>query len=242
MIPKTIHYCWFGGNKMPKELKKYTQTWIKKCPDYKIICWDESNFDINCNSFVKTAYENKLWAFVSDYARLKVIYENGGVYLDTDVELIKNLDFLLKYNFFAGVQQTLENQKSYVATGLGFGAEQKNEIIRDLLNDYDQIFNVDLDKKENYACPILNDHIFKEYGFNGKDETQNLQNNAKIFSSKYFDPLSKNNFLCENTVSVHHYSSSWMDKSTIIRRRIYNAIGLKKINKIKQIKNKIIHK
>ena len=120
MIPKIINYCWFGKNPLPTSVKKCINSWKKYCPDYKIIQWDETNFDVKSNMFVKEAYEAKAWAFVSDYARLKVKYENGGIYFDTDVELVKNLDFLLKNSAYIGIQQS-----EYLCnTGLGFGAEK----------------------------------------------------------------------------------------------------------------------
>ena len=90
MIPKIIHYCWFGGKELPIEVKKCIASWRKMCPDYEIIRWNESNFDVGQHPFVREAYKAKVWAFVSDYARLKVVYDNGGIYLDTDVETLRN--------------------------------------------------------------------------------------------------------------------------------------------------------
>ena len=92
MIPKKIHYCWFGGNPLPTIAKKCMESWQKFCPDYEVICWDEINCDININQFVRQAYDAKKWAFVSDYFRLKIVEEHGGIYLDIDVELLKPLD------------------------------------------------------------------------------------------------------------------------------------------------------
>ena len=97
MIPKMIHYCWFGGNPLPDEVKKYMETWKKYCPDYEIKEWNERNFDVNQNQYCSEAYEAKKWAFVSDYARLKILYEHGGIYMDTDVEVCKPLDHLASY-------------------------------------------------------------------------------------------------------------------------------------------------
>ena len=94
MIPKKIHYCWFGGNPMPEKDKKCIESWKRYCPDYEIIRWDESNYDVSKNRYMKEAYEEKKWGFVPDYARLDIIYNEGGIYLDTDVELVKNLDDL----------------------------------------------------------------------------------------------------------------------------------------------------
>ena len=96
MIPKKIHYCWFGGNPLPEDVKEYIASWRKYCPDYEIIEWNESNFDINCCAYVKEAYEAKKWAFVTDYVRLYALYHHGGIYMDTDVEVVKSLNDLLK--------------------------------------------------------------------------------------------------------------------------------------------------
>lgn len=116
MIPKMIHYCWFGGKPLPKDVLDCIKTWEKYCPDYEIKRWDESNFDVNSHPFMKAAYEAKAWAFVSDYARLKVVYDNGGIYLDTDVELLKKPDFLLENQCYIGIQQP----ESLCTTGLWF--------------------------------------------------------------------------------------------------------------------------
>lgn len=105
MIPKIIHYCWFGKNPIPKDFQNYIDSWRDKCPEYEIKRWDESNFDITCIEYVKEAYGCRKWAFVSDYARLWIIYHNGGIYLDTDVELISNFDNLLKYDAFLDLRE-----------------------------------------------------------------------------------------------------------------------------------------
>lgn len=95
MIPKVIHYCWFGCKPLPEDVKRYIKTWKKYCPDYEIKEWNESNFDVKQNQYCREAYEAKKWAFVSDYVRLKVLYDYGGVYMDTDVEVCKPLDHSL---------------------------------------------------------------------------------------------------------------------------------------------------
>ena len=117
MIPKVIHYCWFGRNELPEKHKEYIATWKKYCPDYEIVEWNEDNFDVSCNQYCAEAYSAKKWAFVSDYARLKIIYDNGGIYFDTDVEVIKNMSPLVFNDIgFLGFQNSME-----ITTGLGFG-------------------------------------------------------------------------------------------------------------------------
>lgn len=101
MIPKIIHYCWFGGKPLPDEVKKYMETWKKYCPYYEITEWNESNFDVNQNQYCREAYEAGKWAFVSDYARLKILYDYGGIYMDTDMEVCKPLDSLASYAFWS---------------------------------------------------------------------------------------------------------------------------------------------
>ena len=127
MIPKIIHYCWFGNKKIPFRLKKYIKTWKKFCPDYEIKLWTQNNYDITKNGFMSQAASAKKWAFVSDYARLDIVEQYGGIYLDTDVELVKSLDDLLKYKAFAGFECS-----EYVSFGLGFGAEAHNPIIKEI--------------------------------------------------------------------------------------------------------------
>lgn len=159
MIPKVIHYCWFGGNPLPYEVKKCIKSWEKMCPDYEIKQWNESNFDISDNTFARVAYENKAWAFVSDYARLKIVFDYGGIYLDTDVELLKSLDHLLDNKCYIGIQQA----QSLCQTGLGFGAEKNSYIVEKMLEKYSNI-EFDVNKKLELACPILNVNV-KSYAY-----------------------------------------------------------------------------
>ena len=105
MIPKKIHYCWFGSGELPDKDKKNIENWKKLCPDYEIIRWDESNYDYKKNKYMKQAYKSKKWGFVPDYARLDILYHHGGIYLDTDVELVRNLDILRYQRAFCGVEK-----------------------------------------------------------------------------------------------------------------------------------------
>lgn len=234
MIPKKIHYCWFGGKPLPNDLKKCIKTWKKKCPDYSIIQWDESNFDINSNSFIKDAYNNKAWAFVTDYARLKIIYENGGIYLDTDVKLLKSFDELLKNRAFFAIQQN----GLYINTGLCFGAEKGVRIVEELLNSYDN-YKFDINNMKDIACPIINTKIFEKYGYKKINKLQDLKDiESIIYPPEFFDPIcpdTTNNLLSSKSYSIHLYNSSWLPKKTIIKRKIVNLIGQKRINSIKKI-------
>ena len=131
MIPKIIHYCWFGQKKLPKDIIKYIDSWKKYCPDYKIIEWNEKNFDINTNQWTKQAYESGKYAFVSDYVRLNAMYEYGGIYFDTDIELIKNIDNFLDCKVLLG----FEGNDSAIGTGM-MGFEKGNNFLKELLEEY----------------------------------------------------------------------------------------------------------
>ncbi len=212
MIPKKIHYCWFGGNPLPKSAKKCIKSWKKYCRDYEIIEWNESNFDISsCPLYVRQAYEHKKWAFVTDYVRLKVVYDNGGIYLDTDVELVKNLDPLLEYQAYFG----FEDQK-HIATGLGFGAEKHCKILAELMDDYANIpFVKDNGEYDLTPCPVRNTEIFIKHGLRLNGESQSLSDNVQIFSSVYFCPKDFHSGIInisKETYSIHHFDSSWYSK------------------------------
>ena len=174
-IPKVIHYCWFGKGEMPKLAKKCIKSWKKYCPDYEIICHNEDNFDCFQNRYMSEAYQAKKWAFVSDYARLKIIYDNGGIYLDTDVEIIKPIDDLLRNKGFMGF-----DEKGIVATGLGFGAEKGNEIIGEFLKDYNNYI------KENPGLKDMLDKSFKKVFL---DEKKELLASINEFSSIWWETV-----------------------------------------------------
>ena len=150
MIPKIIHYVWVGGKPLTPLAKKCIASWKKYCPDYEIRRWDENNFNINENLYCKEAYENKKWAFVSDYIRVKVLYDYGGIYMDTDVEVIKPLDRFLVHKAFSGY----ENETS-IPTGI-IASEKKGKWIEALLRDYDDKKFILEDKKMNLETNVSN--------------------------------------------------------------------------------------
>ena len=236
MIPKIIHYCWFGGNPLPRDVEKCIESWKKFCPDYEIKRWDESNFDVNGHPFCRAAYEAKTWAFVSDYARLKVVYDEGGIYLDTDVELVRSPDFLQEYDGYLAVDQIAGN----IATGLGFGAQQGSAVIKEMLSIYDEtVFSAA--HKAEISCPILNTRVLKRLGYVADSQIRTIEGIA-ILPPRYCDPVSPGDteiLLCEDTFSVHHYSATWTSASQRFKRKLMRLIGQKRIN---QIKNKLRRK
>ena len=181
-IPKVIHYCWFGGNPLSEKVKKCIGSWKRNCPDYEIILWDESNYDIHKNEYIEEAYQAKKWAFVSDYVRLDVVYRYGGVYLDTDVELVKGLDCLLHEKVFFAI----EKNNCQIATGLGFGAEKGNTTVKELMEIYDTLSFVKEDGSYNLvACPKYTTDYFVKKGYVVKDDTQRI-GESLILASDFF--------------------------------------------------------
>ena len=231
MIPKVIHYCWFGGNPLPETAQKCIASWKKYCPDYEIKEWNETNIDISSVDYMKEAYEEKAWGFVSDVARLQIIYEHGGIYMDTDVEIVKSLDVLLNNSAFFGMEDSSRNIP-YVASGLGFGAEKGNDLIGKILSDYqNRSFRKDNGILDKTPSPVIQTSLLKGKGFQQKNVLQ-IIDNAYIYPTEYFSPLSLKTgklHMTENTYSIHHYSGSWLTESeknlTKKRHQIFQRYG-----------------
>ena len=236
-IPKVIHYCWFGKGKMPPLAEKCIASWRKYCPDYEIVCHNEDNFDISENRYAKEAYDAGKWAFVSDYARLKVLYENGGIYLDTDVEIIKPIDELIKESGFMGF-----DDNGVISTGLGFACEKGNELVKVLLNDYDDISFVRPDGSYDITpCPDRNSETLKKFGmdFSVKDQ---IFMGIRMLPEDYLCPMkyyTGKKIITQNTYSIHHFCASWTSataKRTLFLKRI---VGVKLYDKLY---GKFLHK
>ena len=214
MIPKIIHYCWFGRGEKPKLATKCIHSWKKYCPDFEIIEWNEDNFDIDSYPYAKYCYDNQKWAFLSDFVRLAVVRKYGGIYFDTDVELLKPIDHLLDYDAFYG----FEIQEK-VNTGQGFGAIPEHNTV---VSMYQKYMDLSADENNQYplvTCPKLNTEPLVEMGLK-LDDTFQVIEGAAILPSDYMNPyddptgrLSKT----KNTISIHWYSKSWLDKKAIIR-------------------------
>lgn len=210
MIPKKIHYCWVGGNPLPESVKKCIKSWKKRCPDYEIIEWNETNYDFSSVPYMREAYEEKKWGFVPDYARLDIVYTHGGIYLDTDVEIIRPLDPLLKLQGFAGFQD-----ETQVALGLGFGAEAGNPVLKILMDSYrDLHFRQPDGSCDLTPSPTLNTRtLVEKCGLRPADSLQALDG-MTVFPSEYFCPKSFDDGVVrktKNTYSIHHFDASWFD-------------------------------
>ncbi len=236
MIPKVIHYCWFGKNELPEDAKKCIGSWKKFCPDYEIIEWNETNYDVRKNKYMSDAYDEKKWAFVSDYARIDIIYNYGGIYLDTDVELLRPLDELLKDKMFCGWESrdpildekriTYENS---VNLGLGFGAEKNNIALKDILDLYEKLNFINEDGSLNLmACPHYQTEILKQYGLDDSQRTyQKLKDEIIVYPESYFSPKSMTTgkiTLTDETYSIHHFSGTWIEKKNPVKMFIRKFI------------------
>ncbi len=216
VIPKKIHYCWFGRGKIPDFLRNCIQSWERNCPDYEIIRWNEDNYDINKHSYVEEAYKHKKYGFVSDYARLDILYEHGGIYLDTDVFLEKNLDDLLYQDGFVGVEKW-----GNINTGGGCGFIKEHPILKKMI-EYRDSFHFELpDGSLNIETNGLYEtKVFLEEGFKPCNELQEVAD-VTVYPSYIhhpYDYMSCETSRRETTVSVHYFYGGWMAENQKINR------------------------
>jgi hypothetical protein len=240
MIPKVIHYCWFGGKPIDKLGEKCIASWKKYCPDYEIKRWDESNYNLEACDYVKEAYQAKKWAFVSDYVRFDILYHYGGLYFDTDVELIKPIDDIVSKGPFMGCES--HQKKSTVAPGLGLAANPGLGLYKDILDYYNRQHFISSDGSINLETVVQRvTNILIDQGFQGNGNIE-LINDVYIYPSEYFgpiDPVTKQKHITSNTRSIHHYSASWCDDGSKRRGQIYKMLyrlfGARGANTVKNI-------
>lgn len=241
-IPKVIHYCWFGGKPLPKSALKCIASWKKYLPDYEIKRWDESNFDVNIIPYTSEAYEAGKYAFVSDYARFWILFKCGGLYFDTDVELIGNLSDIVCDGQFMGVEQ--QNQdKITVAPGLGLGAEEGDALIRDLMSIYESSHFVNEDGKPCLKNIVeITTDCLRERGLINSSVIQSCCG-YNIYPKDYFCPIdydTRELKITDNTRSIHHYAESWVPRSTRIKNMIGRIFGKRILNNFVALKRKLM--
>lgn len=202
IIPKIIHYCWFGNSTMSENEMNCIESWKELCPDYEIIRWDEHNYNCRKTRYLKEVYDYGHYSAVSSYARFEILSEIGGIYLDTDVEIIKNIDSLLRLPAYMGFEVA-----DIINTGHGFGAIKGNPIFREIIEYYDSISHYDEKGEFNYTgCPIITTQILKKHGLVSDGTIQQIDD-ITIFPNEYFDPVMQ--IPVKNTFSIHRYSSLW---------------------------------
>lgn len=217
MIPKIIHYCWFGRGEKPKLAEKCIESWKKYCPDYEIIEWNEDNFDINSNLYVRQAYENRKFAFVTDYVRLYAMYTYGGIYMDTDVEVVKNLDEFLDNKGFSGFES-----ETSIPTGI-MASEKDFPLFADLLSYYDNRSFLNENGEVDMTTNVITiTNMLSEKGFVPNGKFQVVEGFA-LYPRDYFCPLEDATgimYKSKNTATIHWFNKSWVDQKTRLRSKI----------------------
>lgn len=255
-IPKIIHYCWFGGKEKPTNVLRCIESWRKYCPDYIIKEWNESNLNIKENQYTRQAYEAKAWGFVPDYLRLWIIYNYGGIYLDTDVQIVKSFDSLLSLKAFAGFEDS-----KYVNLGQGFGAEKYFKLLKFHMDLYEHlIYRNEDDTYNRKPSPQYTTDFLKNYGLQPNNGMIQNIDGLTIFPQEYFCPkdfrtgITK---ITKATYSIHQFDASWYSPEEQKQRRLWERaarrdywihtpnrvvkllMGEKKYEKLKEIlKNK----
>ena len=212
VIPKKIHYFWFGKRPLPDKEKACIESWKNICPDYELILWNESNYDVFKTDFTRQAYEADKMAFVADYARLDVLYQHGGICLDTDVEIIKSLDRFLTDGAFAGFHYNRPQRKLVVNAGLCIASYPGNPLIKELRDDYDNRRFINADGTLNLTtCSVYQTAVLQKHGLKIENKKQTLKG-IVIYPYEYFDP--KDDFTGEigikqETHTIHHFHATW---------------------------------
>lgn len=213
-IPKVIHYCWFGGNPLPELAAQCIESWKKFLPDYEIMRWDESNFDVNSIPYTAAAYNARKFAFVSDYARFRILYEHGGVYFDTDVEVIARMDDVLEKGPYMGRENGHD-----VASGLGMAAPAGLPFYREVLDYYEGL---------EFDTTTVVQHVTRLLEKHGLVESKDVETVAgiNIYPESWFNPISTFDGilrLTPDTRTIHHFAQSWVSPS----HRFFRKIALK---------------
>lgn len=241
MEKKYIHYCWFGGKPLPKMAKKCLESWKKFLPDYEIIRWDETNSNLEECEFVKGAYSSKKWAFVADYIRTKALYEYGGIYLDTDMELTREIYDLLEKGSFLGVEDS-----AAIAVGVWYEKEKHGFLPNELLKKYRSFEEFEAQKVADFSIPKLITEILLKHGFKYyKKDIQKItidDYNIYIYPREYFYPYSydwNNNKFTENTRMIHYYDASWVNFKDKLEINLVRKFGRKRGTKIIHAKWKL---
>jgi len=222
MIPRIIHYCWFGGNPLPELAQKCIESWKKFCPDYEIIEWNETNFDLNCCQYVKEAYEAKKWAFVSDVARLYALVNYGGIYMDTDVEVLKPLDDLLKYEAVSGFEAV-----DRIPTGL-MACRAHHPLFDELLHDYDDAHFIKEDGSLDTTTNVTRiTNTCLKYGLR-LDNTLQTVKGFTLLPYDYLCPKdvhTKELKITDNTYVIHHFDGSWLPSEIKLAQALFPSVN-----------------
>lgn len=252
MIPKIIHYCWLSDDPFPLTIEKCVNSWGKYLPDYEFVLWDKKRFDISSNIWVRQAYEKKKYAFAADYIRLYALYTYGGIYLDSDVQVLKTFDDLLELPYFLGQ----DSQGSFEAAVIG--CEKNCTWVKHCLKYYDdRLFIDDCNRSDITTLPFIMQRIIQNI-YNIITFNRSMQSNYKLDNNLYLFPF---DFFCckrssdgglvitENSYTIHHFSMSWRSPLSVIltkmKRLFVRVFGENWINvvleifSLRQLRNKL---
>ncbi len=240
MIPKVIHYCWFGRGKMPKLAEQCIASWKKYLPDYEIKEWNEDNFDLDMYPYVREAYDNRKFAFVTDVVRLYALYNEGGIYMDTDVEVLKSLDPFLHHTAFSGFESD-----TLIPTGI-MASEKGGKWAKENLDYYNNRHFLLPDGNFDLTTNVttITNYMLK-HGLQQNNTYQDFPNLITFYPKDYFCPISYSNlklYKTNNTVCIHHFAGSWHSKSTKAKKKITVFLGKDITTLLIKIKNKIFFK
>ena len=229
MIPKIIHYCWFGGKPLPEDAQRCIASWRQFMPDYTIKEWNESNFDVRCNTYCAQAYDAKKYAFVSDYARLWILYKEGGIYFDTDVEVIKPLDDIIAHGAFIGceISPTQIQKLITVNPGLGIATEAGHPIYKELIERYNiRTFILPNGEMDLKTIVTETTEVLQAHGLQCLNEIQTIEG-ITIYPKDYFCPIDTDGKMeiTEHTHTIHHFAQSWLPASHIWLRKMILSLG-----------------
>lgn len=251
MIPKIIHYCWFGQNPLPPLAKKCIESWRKFLPDYEVKEWNENNFDVNIVRYTREAYEVRKYAFVSDFARFWILYKYGGIYFDTDVEVIKPMDDIIARGPFMGCERDAiaEETCPAVAPGLGLGVNPGLGLYKEILDLYSTLYFINPDRTLNLRTVVeYTTNILSKKGLRNTEEIQNC-GGVWIYPKEYFCPIDQKEHrlvLTKNTLCIHHFAGSWISpKDKLLRCFRWNVsriIGEKNYEKCLKLTKRYIIK
>ncbi|MBY0145892.1 glycosyltransferase family 32 protein [Neobacillus niacini] len=218
LIPKKIHYCWFGGKEKPGIVNKCIDSWRKNLPNYEIIEWNEGNFNIDANPFVKEAYDSGKYAFVSDYVRVYALYHYGGIYLDTDVEVFRSFDDFLHHPSFWGFEQ-----ENFIATST-IGAKKENHLIKEFLDSYNNKNFIKNDGTFNQLTNVaIITKLLKDKGLLLNGQYQKINQIGAFYPQTYFSPYDYINcqtFISDKTYAIHHFYKSWLPLEKRIKGKV----------------------
>lgn len=222
MIPKVIHYCWFGRGPMPKLALKCIESWKKYCPDYEIKEWNEDNFDLDLYPYVREAYDARKFAFVTDVVRLYALYHEGGIYMDTDVEVIKPLDSLLAYDAVSGFESPTQIQTGLMASRDG------HPLFKELLDEYNGIHFVRPDGTLDITTNVIRiSNTCREYGLR-LDNTLQTVRGFTLLPKDFLCPIEHEGHrlvLTPNTLCIHHFAGSWVTGKALWKKRVARLLG-----------------